>query len=91
MSVTDADISAFYDTLAACGTKPALLSIVPKYSSNYMPKWLLDAFPEPLSMLHKLAYMEVEYHELVCDKHHDGNGIGNRERNQTTIQLETLV
>ena len=43
-TVTDANISAFYDTLATCGTKPALLSIIPKFSSNYVPKRLLDEF-----------------------------------------------
>jgi len=64
-TVTDANISAFYDTLATCGTKPALLSIIPKFSSNYVAKRLLDAFPEPLSMLHKPAYMKLEYHELL--------------------------
>ena len=42
-TVNDADISAFCDTLASCGTKPALLSLIPKFSSNYVPKHLLDS------------------------------------------------
>ena len=64
-----ADIDAFYDTLGSCGTKPAMLSLVPKYSSSYVPKRMLGAFPQPLPMLHKPVYMELEYHELlkVCE------------------------
>lgn len=68
--ITDADICAFYDTLSLCGTRPAILSIIPKFSSNYVPKRFLEAFPEPLSMLYKPEYMELEYHELleVCEE-----------------------
>jgi hypothetical protein len=64
-AANEGDIDAFYEALSSCGTKPAILSLVPKYSSSYVPKCLLGAFPQPFTMLHKPAYMELEYHDLL--------------------------
>ena len=64
-AVTEADIDGFYDAISKCGTKPAILSLVPKYSSSYVPKRLLGTFPQPLPLLHKPSYLELEYNELL--------------------------
>lgn len=38
---------------------------VPKYLSSYVPKRLLGTFEQPLPLLHKPSYMELEYNELL--------------------------
>lgn len=46
------DISNFYSKLSECGTKPAILSIIPPYANNYKPKSDLPEFPAPLTELY---------------------------------------
>ena len=55
--------------LNLCGTKPAILSLIPKYSDNYIPKVSLPTFPQPLTSLYKSNYMKLQYHDLlnVCE------------------------
>ena len=47
------------------GTKPAILSLIPPYSDNYVPKSLVQKFPEPLISLYASYYVDLEYHELL--------------------------
>ncbi len=59
----------FYESLSQCGTKPAVLSLIPGYSDDYVPKSTLPEFSQPLSMLYKPEYAEMDYHTLlnVCE------------------------
>lgn len=49
--------------------KPAILSLIPKYSSSYIPKVVLTTFPQPLPLLHQPEYLDLQYHKLlkVCE------------------------
>ena len=59
------EFDAFYESLSHSGIKPAILSLIPKYSSSYVLKRLLPTFPQPLQLLHLPEYTDLEYHELL--------------------------
>ena len=67
---TDDDMELFFKNLSLCGTKPAILSLIPEYSNNYIPNTSLSNFPEPLTSLQKPDYLKLNYHDLldVCEK-----------------------
>ena len=46
---TEAEITNFFNSLSKCNTKPAVLSIIPTFSKEYVPKLSLATFPKPLS------------------------------------------
>ena len=58
-------VDEFYEELSECGTKPAILSLVDKYSPSYVPKSFLDKIPQPLPLLYQPEHMELEYHKLL--------------------------
>ena len=62
---SDEQMDAFYECLSACGRKPAILSLIPKYSDAYVPKASLPEFPQPLQLLYQPEYMDLQYHELL--------------------------
>ena len=62
---TDAELNVFFESLSMAGTKPAILSLIPKYSDKYIPKTSLPEFPMPLTELHKPEHLELSYHELL--------------------------
>ncbi len=69
------EMNVFYESLSKCGTKPAVLSLIPGYSDDYVPKSTLPEFSQPLSMLYKPEYAEMDYHTLlnVCESVDTGN------------------
>ena len=58
---SDADLDTFYDELSSTGTRPAVLSLISKHSSAYIPKRLLPTFLQPLPLLHRSEYLDMEY------------------------------
>ena len=52
----------FFKNLKLCGTKPALLSLIPEYSDNNIPKTSLANFPQLLTSLQKPEYLKLPYH-----------------------------
>ena len=66
---TNIEMEQLFADLNLCGTKPAILSLIPKYSDNYIPKLSLSTFPQPLTSLYQSNYMKLEYHDLlnVCE------------------------
>ena len=58
-------MDAFYEFLSECGRKPAILSLIPKYSDAYMPEASLPEFPQPLQLLYQSEYMDLQYHEVL--------------------------
>lgn len=62
---TSAELDLFFANLSIADTKPAILSLMPKYSDKYVPKTSLPEFPLPLTELYKPDYLKVEYHELL--------------------------
>ena len=48
---THNEISAFYEKLSNCGTKPAILSIVPGYTKSFKPSLLKSSYPQSLKDL----------------------------------------
>ena len=63
------EMNIFYELLSKCGTKPAILSLIPDYSDDYVPKSSLPEFSQPLNLLYKPEYAEMDYHTLlnVCE------------------------
>ena len=64
---TDSEMEQFFANLSLCETKPAILSLIPKYSDTYVPKLSLSTLPQPLTSLHKSDYMKLELLN-ICEK-----------------------
>ena len=46
------ELEDFFNKLSTYGTKPAILSVVDPFASNYIPKCTLPNFPQPLQELY---------------------------------------
>lgn len=55
----------FFSSLATCSSKPAILSLIAPYSSQYIPKTLDSGLPMCLSELYKPEYAELNFGELI--------------------------
>ena len=64
---TESELALLFQNLSAGGTKPGVLSVVPKYSDEYVPKSSTKDFPPPLKALKDTKYMEMEYHNLLTE------------------------
>ena len=66
---TDDEMKLFFRNLSCCGTKPAILSLIPDYANEYVPKISLPNFPQPLTSLQKPDYLKLNYYDLlnVCE------------------------
>ena len=62
---THDDTMAFLGKLALCKSKPAILSVVEPYSSQYVPKSLDSSFPVCLSQIFKSENLNLNYSELL--------------------------
>ena len=60
-----AEHDSFLAALASCPSKPAVLSLIPPYSSKYVPKSLDDNLPMCLSQLFKSECLEMNYADLI--------------------------
>ena len=75
-------------TLSRCGTKLATL-----YSPSYVSKRLLGTLPQPLPLLSKSSYLDLEYHELLKARESvkaevaEGMAIAVEKKKQTSSQL----
>ena len=54
-----------FKNLSTCCTKPAILSLIPPYSDNYVPKSAMDVFPKPLNELYNPEYIKIGFDELM--------------------------
>ena len=48
-----------------CGTKPAILSIVPGYTKSFEPSLLKSSYPQSLKDLYKIKHVTLNYKELI--------------------------
>ena len=64
---TESELALLFQNLSTGGTKPGVLSVVPKYSDEYVPKSSTKEFPPPLKALKDTKYMEMEYHNLLTE------------------------
>ena len=66
---TDSEMETLFANLSLGGAKPLILSLVPEYSDNYVPKSTLDTFPVPLKSLQESRYITLSYPNLlqVCE------------------------
>ena len=64
---TDDEMVLFFSNLSLCDTKPAILSLIPEYSDNYVLKSSSRSLP--LTALQKPEYLSLDYHDLlnVCE------------------------
>ena len=63
------ELSGFFTTLSTCKTKPAILSIIPNFSTQYVPAIRNGTLPLPLQSLYNPKHLALNYLELlqVCD------------------------
>lgn len=64
------ELGVFFNTLSTCSkTKPAILSIIPNFSTQYIPVIRNNTFPTPLQSLYDPKYLTLNYTDLlqVCD------------------------
>ena len=62
---TDDDFELLFENLSVAGTKPGVLSLVPTYSDNYVPKSSRGCFPVVLKSLQEPSYIRMKYDELL--------------------------
>jgi len=48
---TESELPLLFKNLSTSGTKPGVLSVVPEYSDEYVPKSACKEFPPPLNAL----------------------------------------
>ncbi len=59
------DFMNFLHSLSSCSSKPAVLSLIKPFSSEYIPTPLSSDFPTCLSELFKPEYLDLNYGELA--------------------------
>ncbi len=59
------DVMGFFNSLATCKSKPAILSLVESYSDDYVPKCLDISLPKPLTDLYDSQHLNKNYSELL--------------------------
>ena len=65
---TESQLALLFQNLRTGSSKPGVLSVVPKYSDEYVPKSSTKEFPPPLKALKiQSSYMEMEYHNLLTE------------------------
>ena len=62
---TSDELALFYEKISHQCTKPSILSLIPKYSDNYVPKSIQPYLPQPLTALRNEKYLKLNYHELL--------------------------
>ena len=65
VKVTNEEMEILFKNLSTCYTKPAILSLIPPYSDNYVPKSAMDVFPKPLNELYNPDYIKIGFDELM--------------------------
>ena len=63
---TESELAMLFENLSCGGTKPAILSLVSKFSDLYVPKSSCADFPQPLNLLKEPSYLQLSYHELLA-------------------------
>lgn len=66
---TQSEMETLFANLSCAGAKPLVLSLIPQYSEDYVPKSSLDTFPVPLKSLQQSSHMSLNYPDLlkVCE------------------------
>ncbi|XP_077354672.1 uncharacterized protein LOC144002880 isoform X2 [Festucalex cinctus] len=64
MTPTAQEISDFNQAIFMCGTKPAMLSLIPEYSDSYIPKEKRGLLTVPLTELFDKDNLELSIEEL---------------------------
>ena len=62
---THDEISAFYEKLSKCGTKPVIHSIVPGYTKSFEPSLLKSSYLQSLKDLYEIEHVTLNYKGLI--------------------------
>lgn len=62
---TESELALLFQNLSTGGTKPGVLSVVPKYSDEYVPKSSTKEIPPPLKAMKDMKYVEMKYRNLL--------------------------
>ena len=61
---TSNELNSFFNKLSKCGTKPAILSVVPGYYNEYAPQLLTEPYPKSQLNLYDSKFAYLNYKEL---------------------------
>ena len=64
---TEKEMEGFYEKLSKCPSKPAILSITPPYSKNYIPKVLTGDLPVLLSEITDQTKFVLTFDTLISE------------------------
>ncbi len=81
------EVKTFFDALANCSSKPAVLSLIEPYSSSYVPKSLDINLPICLTELYKPDYLCLSYGDLL--KLASAYEITMTEKEAKNVELQT--
>ena len=84
---SSSEVAVFCSKLSHCGTKPALLSLLPEYASHYIPSQQTSAFPRPLQDLFEPQFLQLDYANLC--KHAETIKLEVTSQNVTTVEQAT--
>ena len=62
---TASEMETLFANLSVGGTKSLVLSLIPEYSDEYVPKSTLDTFPVPLKSLQQSSHIALSYPSLL--------------------------
>ena len=62
---TETELQLLFQNLSVAGTKPGVLSVVPTHSEQFVPTFDDENFPQPLTSLKNVKYVEMKYDELL--------------------------
>ena len=84
---TESEMANFFESLSNCKTKPAVLSVVPMFSENYVPKSSLVTFPKPLTTLYQSDFLQLNYDKLL--EHCESVLVDITQEMANTVEQET--
>ena len=59
------ELQSFYHRISQCSSKPAILSLIPQYAHDFVPKTRLHTFPKPLSSLYQPKFTQFNLDDLL--------------------------
>ena len=62
---TEAELSLLFQNLSVAGTMPGVLSVISDHSEKYISKSSSKDFPQPLTLLKDVKYVEMECQNLL--------------------------
>ncbi|XP_060784112.1 uncharacterized protein LOC132890853 isoform X2 [Neoarius graeffei] len=90
--ITAEQTKLFYETLKNTGLKPALLSVLPGYCQDYIPKQVALGLPKPLpELLYKPEHSKLSHNDLMAECEKAFSSLTVTEEQAEHIERETRL